>query len=121
MGSPLSALVANIFMKYFETKALASAPFRPKKWKRVIDNTCVMLPHGREKLDLFLNHLNSQFESIKLTMEVEVNGCLLFLDILLSYKDDGSVSHQVFHKKKTHKIVSPCLFSSFSNTKGRGS
>lgn len=34
-------------------------------------------------------------------MEVEVNECLLFLDILLSKMNDGFVSHRVFHKK-TH-------------------
>lgn len=34
-------------------------------------------------------------------MEFESNGSLPFLDILLSRIDDGSFSHQVFHKK-TH-------------------
>ena len=34
-------------------------------------------------------------------MEVEVNGFLPFLDILLSIMVDGSTSHQVY-RKKTH-------------------
>jgi len=34
-------------------------------------------------------------------MEVEENGHLPFLDILLSRRDDGSICHQVFWKK-TH-------------------
>ena len=101
MGSPLSPIVANLFMEDFESKALASAKFCPRKWNRFMDDTCVIWPHGCEKLDLFLDHLNSQSDYIKFTMEVEVDGCLPFLDILLSRRDDGSISHRVFHKK-TH-------------------
>lgn len=40
---------------------------------------------------------------MKLPMEVEVNGCLPFLDILLSRMYDGFISHQVFHKKTHNK------------------
>ena len=101
MGSPISPIVVNLFMEDFETKELASTQCLPKKWKRFVDDTCVVWPHGREKMDLFLNHLNSQSDSIKFTMEVEVNVCLPFLGILLSRMNDGFVSHQVF-RKKTH-------------------
>lgn len=101
MGSPISPIVANFFMEYFETKELASAQFRPKNWKTFVDDTCVVWPHRCEKLNLFLNHLNSQYDSIKFTMEVEVNGCLHFLNVLLSRMNDGSLSHLVFCTK-TH-------------------
>lgn len=101
MGSPLSPIVANLFMEDCETKALASMQFRPKKWKSFVDDTCIIWPRGLEKLDMFLNHLNSQFESIKFMMEGEVDECLPFLDILLSrIMDDGSISHKVFSQKK---------------------
>jgi len=59
MGSPLSHIIANFFMEDFETKALASTKFHPKTWKSFVNGTCVIRPHGREKLDLFLKHLNS--------------------------------------------------------------
>ena len=60
-----------------------------------------MWPHGKEKLDAFFLHLNDQSRSIKFTMEYEVDGSLPFLDVLISRKDDGTFSHQVF-RKKTH-------------------
>ena len=101
MGSPLSPIVTNLFMEDFETKALASAQFRTKKWKTFVDDTYVIWSHRSEKQDRFLNHINSQSDSIKFTMEVEENGCLPFLDILLSRRDDGCICHQVF-RKKTH-------------------
>ena len=39
MGSPI---VANLFMEYFESKTLASSIFKPKLWKRLIDDTCTI-------------------------------------------------------------------------------
>ncbi len=63
--------------------------------------TFINMPHGIEKLDVFLQHLNNQSSSIKFTMETEINGRLPFLDVLISEKYNGSFSHQVF-QKKTH-------------------
>ena len=99
MGSPLSPIVANLFAEYFEAKALASSRFLPKLWKRYVDDTNVIWSHGQEELDRFFNHLNCQSSSIKFTMEKEVNGFLPFLDILISKKKDGYLSHSVFRKK----------------------
>ena len=101
MGSPVSPVVANLFTEDSESKALASAKFHPRKWNRFVDDTCVIWHHGQEKLGFFLGHLNSLYDSIKFTMEVKVDGCLPFLNILLSRNEDGSISHQIF-RKKTH-------------------
>lgn len=46
MGSPLSPIIANPFMKDFETKALESSRLKPKLWKRFVDDTFVIWPHG---------------------------------------------------------------------------
>ena len=42
MGSPLSPVVANLFMEYFESKALNSSKLLPKLWKRYVDDTNVI-------------------------------------------------------------------------------
>jgi len=101
MGSPLSPIVANLFMEDFESKALNSSCLFPKLWKRFVDDTNVIWPHGQVELDLFFDHLNNQSSAIKFTKEQEVDGCLPFLDILISKNSDGSLDHQVF-RKKTH-------------------
>ena len=43
MGSPLSPIVANLYMESFEVEALRSAPHPPYVWKRFLDDTFTIL------------------------------------------------------------------------------
>ena len=98
MGSPLSPVIANLYMEYFEGVALFSFPLKPKWWKRYVDDTNVCWPHGLEKLEEFHDHLNSITESISLTKELETSNQLSFLDILIIKKSDGSLGRKVYRK-----------------------
>jgi len=101
MGSPLSPIVANLFMEKFEREALNSYPLKPTRWKRYVDDTNVLWPHGETELRKFFEHLNNRSEDIKFTMEEEDNGSIPFLDVLVTRKVDGTLGHKVF-RKKTH-------------------
>ena len=96
MGSPLSPIVVNLYMEYFERKVLNSYLVKKKVRNRFVDDSNIIWPHGRENLDTFLVHLNNQSDHIKFTMEVEENNCLAFLDVLLTRKTDGTIARQVF-------------------------
>lgn len=100
MGSPLSPIVANLFMEKFE-RALDTYPLKPKRWKRYVDETNVIWPHGKEELNKFLEHLNRLLEDIMFTMELEEDNNIPFLDVLIHKKQDGLLGHQVC-RKKTH-------------------
>jgi len=78
-------------MEDFETKALDFPQFQPNIWKRFVDNTYVISPHGWDKLDLLFQHINSQSDSIKLTKEVEVYGIFPLLDVIISRMGDVSM------------------------------
>ena len=101
MGSPLSPIVANLFMEHFEETALQSATHKPKVWLRYVDDTFVVWQHGAEEINTFLQHLNCQHASIKFTMEMENQGAIPFLDTKITRTAQGSLSHQVY-RKPTH-------------------
>jgi hypothetical protein len=66
-----------------------------------VDDTNLKWTHGKAELEKFFNHFNSISSEIKFTMELEENGKIPFLDVLISRKEDGTLGHQVY-RKKTH-------------------
>ena len=57
MGSPVSAVVANLYMEFFKELALDTAPVKPRLWKRHIDDTSCIVKKG--KAEGLLDQLNS--------------------------------------------------------------
>ena len=87
MGSPVSAVIANIFMEDFEEHAIASAIYKPKIWKRYVDDTFTIL--DRDQVDGFLQHLNNQQPTIRFTMETEKDDSIPFLDTSVIRDSNG--------------------------------
>ena len=67
MGSPVSPIVANIFMEAFESRALSTAVHPPKFWRRYVDDTCVIQDQAHK--EEFLHHINSADNAIQFTVE----------------------------------------------------
>ncbi|CAG9569803.1 unnamed protein product [Danaus chrysippus] len=99
MGSPVSPIVADIFMEDFEVRALSSPTIRPLIYKRYVDDTFTIL--NKNKTSAFLNHLNSINNKIQFTIELEANNSLAFLDILVIRNPDNTLGHTVY-RKPTH-------------------
>ena len=57
MGSPISHIVANLYMEDFEIKAISSAVHPPSIWKRFVDDTFVVIESSRK--EEFLDHINN--------------------------------------------------------------
>ena len=77
MGLPLSPVLANIFMKYFEEMALGSTSLKPSMWLRYVDDIFILWPH-QEDVQILLDHMNSIRPSIQFTMEKEQDNKLPF-------------------------------------------
>jgi Reverse transcriptase (RNA-dependent DNA polymerase) len=101
MGSPLSPVAANLYLEEWEEERIRTARLKPKCWLRYVDDTFVIWPHGRNTLEEFLDHLNAGHPSISLTMELEEEKKLPFLDVLVSREPGGRLGHSVY-RKKTH-------------------
>ena len=50
MGSPLSPIIANLFMEDLEKQAMHSAPLQPSHWLRYVDDTLTIWPRGEQNL-----------------------------------------------------------------------
>jgi len=103
MGSPVSPIVADIFMEFLEQSAIASVPVecKPKLWKRYVDDILEIIK--KHRVDGLTQHLNSVDDtgSIKFTAEQEQDEQMPFLDTLIVRKSDGRVKLLVY-RKKTH-------------------
>ena len=99
MGSPVSPVVANLYMEHFERTALESATNPPSMWYRYVDDTMTRIQET--EIDSFTNHLNSIDDSIQFTSEVEQEGKISFLDTLVTRTANNTMETSVY-RKPTH-------------------
>ena len=93
MGSPISPIVASIFMEAFENKAIETALHPPRIWKRYVDDTFVLQDHAHK--EEFLQHLNSVDPSIKFTVEeAKEDGSIPFLDTIIRPAGRWNLHHR---------------------------
>ena len=79
MESPISPIVANLYMKDFETKAINTAEYPPRIWKRYVDDTSVVIDSAR-----FLEYIKNIDPHIQFTTEdAEADRFILFLDTIV--------------------------------------
>ena len=103
MGSPVSPLMANMFMEHLEEKLHATVPkeLKPKLWKRYVNDILQVVRKGSvEELTEFVNKLDES-GSVKFMYEVEQDGKLPFLDLLLVRTRTGRLKLQIY-RKPTH-------------------
>ena len=100
MGSPISPIVASLFMEDLEVKALSTAPIPPTLWKRFVDDTFIIIKKSSK--ESFLQHLNSVDDNIHFTCEEpNEDGSIAFLDMLITPDHDGRLNTSVY-RKVTH-------------------
>lgn len=94
IGNSLSPKMASFFMTHFENLVKRASWF-PRLWIRYVDDIFAIVK--RNKLELIIQKLNSQFESINFTYEEESNECIAFLDLLITRKEEG-VKFSIYRK-----------------------
>ena len=88
MGSPLGPVLANIFVGHCESKIDDSR--WPLLYNRFVDDTFSIFNSWVECNDFF-SILNGLHASLQFTMESESDGCLPFMDVLVTRRSEGLV------------------------------
>ncbi|KAK7893340.1 hypothetical protein WMY93_022492 [Mugilogobius chulae] len=100
MGSPVSPIVANLYMEEVEKKALTTFPGKPPShWFRYVDDTFVKIK--KQDLEAFTSHINAVDSNIKFTREDSKDNQLAFLDCSAIIGEDGKLQLEVY-RKPTH-------------------
>ncbi len=102
MGSPVSPVIANLYMEEIEERAIANTANPPKVWHRYVDDVLSVMK--KDAISTFHDELNSIDPHISFTIEYETNGQIAFLDTLIS-RNSGSITTDVY-RKPTHTYIS---------------
>ena len=118
MGSPLSPLLAEIYMSHFEDTILNSENkfFDPIKfWKRYVDDILVVWSGSVRQLNAFNEKLNSINPKIQFTTEIG-NKSIPFLDLRISIINNH-LEYQIYRKPTFTDTIIPYDSNHPLNTK----
>jgi hypothetical protein len=122
MGSPLSSILAEIFLNHVENKYLWSENNRLKNkivfYHRYVDDTIVLFDGTKRQLKMLGSFLNNLHKNLKFTLEEENNKSLNFLDLTISRTADklqfkiyrkpttsSQTIHNESHHPQSHKLA----------------
>ena len=115
MGSPLTPVLANIFIAFHKSKWLNECNLnKPKFCLRDVDDILAAFDNEQDSLN-FLNFLNNKHPNIKFTIEKRINHSIAFLDVFVSGINNQSLTLQTYHKSTyTGLVLNFKSFTSFS-------
>ena len=100
-GSPLGLVIAGIFMVELEKSLIPNLMEHMSPWKRYVDDTIAVIKLS--SIEHVLSILNSFHQNIEFTYELEQNGKINFLDVMLIRTND--TLQTVIYRKSTHNGV----------------
>ncbi|VEL35619.1 unnamed protein product [Protopolystoma xenopodis] len=103
MGSPLSPVLANVYMNKIEEN-FKMASLQPTVLMWYVDDYFALWSRGREKLEKFLKFVSQIDEKIQFTLEVEDGERLPFLDVEV-IRPNGTLKEKLFRKKSYAGII----------------
>ena len=98
MGSPVSPVVANLYMEEIEERVISSTATPSKVWDRYVDDVFAIMK--KDAVLTFHDEINCIDPHISFTIEHETNGQLAFLDTMIS-RNNHTITTNVY-RKPTH-------------------
>ena len=100
MGSPISPVLSNIYMEFYEKNHLPNVLPNDILWVRFVDDIFAVLPDSVDP-KVLLNSINQASPSVKFKCEVEQEGKLAFLDTQVIRSPCNKPIFRVY-RKPTH-------------------
>ena len=101
MGSPLGPVLGGIFMVHLERTLMPELEKFMKPWKKYVDDTITYIKP--DFITSVIDILNEFHQNVKFTYEIEHNGKISFLDVLLM-RCNGKLETTVFRKETNNGI-----------------
>ena len=103
MRSPVSPVIADIFMDELENTALRSFHSTPPRlFHRFVDDIITVIK--RTDAQNLLIHLNKQHPRNQFTMEEETNGSLPFMDLRFT-RQQGELLREVYRNPRIRTVT----------------
>ena len=101
MGSSLGLILVNIFMVELERSVIPGLSNKLNNWRRYVDDRICYIKV--DSIDYVLRKLNDFHKNIQFTVEVEKEGRIWFLDVLM-IRDKNNIETTV-HRKSTNNNI----------------
>lgn len=115
MGSPLSPVIACLYMEHLEKEKILPSLPEETVWVRYVDDVLVFTD-SVQAAETILQGINNIENSIKFSMELEKNGQLPFLDVNI-IKKHNRISFDVYRKCTNREAYVHYLSSHSEKTK----
>lgn len=108
MGSPLSGLIADIYLNYFENKFILSKHNPLHKqitfYARYVDDTFLVFNGTNRQIDILNKYINNINKNIQFTIENEKDNSINFLDLNIK-KQNNKLQYSIYRKPTTTDIT----------------
>ena len=115
-GSPLSGLLADIYLNFYENTFMFSNNIHKHNiifYARYVDDTFIIYKGTLRLIENFKNFMNNINKNIQFTLETETNNKLNFLDLTVT-KHIDKLKFNIYRKPTTTDVTIPCLlYTSF--------
>ena len=105
MGSCLALSLGEIIMQYIENTVLKNSLLQPSFCRRNEDGIFIIWKYMHNSLLILLSSMNNIFNSVNLTIEIEKDRAIPFLDILVHRNEDNSTIFTEIYDKFTSLLT----------------
>lgn len=98
MGSPIAPIIADIVMNNLLDNITEKTDVQLPFIFKYVDDLILAVPEDSQSQDTILSYFNKFHPKLQFTMEIEKNGQIPFLDLLLIRRPDGSLSIDWYRK-----------------------